>query len=115
MLLWSRVYHLDHFYLDMTFDLISRGFVSGTYLLRVYYNQLSSNVSYAKPIPLRIFVTLLCFLFNMGLSSNFLPSVPLFVSLSTICIYVRLSAAAIAKSVKPCIVILLERTLTQSP
>ena len=41
---------LDHFTLTLTSGLISRFFVSVAYLL--YYSLLSSNVSYARPIPL---------------------------------------------------------------
>ena len=43
--------------LTLTSGLISRFFVSGAYFL--YYSLLSSNASYARPIPLVTFVTLL--------------------------------------------------------
>ena len=43
--------------LTLTSGLISKVFVSGAYLL--YYILLSSNVSYARPIPLGAFVKLM--------------------------------------------------------
>ena len=49
--------------LTLTSGLISRFFLFGAYLL--YYSLLSSNVSYARPIPLGAFVTCLWhFLFS---------------------------------------------------
>ena len=52
----SGAYHFGSI-LTLTSGLISMFFISEAYLL--YYSLLSSNVSYARPIPLRAFVTLL--------------------------------------------------------
>ena len=46
---------LGHFDLDIDFWPHCQVFMSGAYLL--YYSLLSSNVSYARPIPLGSFVT----------------------------------------------------------
>ena len=48
----------------LTYDQVYRIIVSGAYLLRLYYKLLSSNVSYAKPIPLGAFVTLTGIIFG---------------------------------------------------
>ena len=45
--------------LTLTSSLISRLFVSGAYYL-LFYSELFSNVSYARPIPFGAFVTCVC-------------------------------------------------------
>ena len=58
LLIWrSGAYHFGSLWPWLTSGLISRFFVSGAYLL--YYSLLSLDVSYARPIPLGAFVTLL--------------------------------------------------------
>ena len=65
--------------LTLTSGLISRFFLFGAYLL--YYSLLSSNVSYARPIPLGAFVTCLWhFLFSpYSVSSTYFTEVHWFI------------------------------------
>ena len=65
--------------LRLTSGLISRFFLFGAYLL--YYSLLSSNVSYARPIPLGAFVTCLWhFLFSpYSVSSTYFTEVHWFI------------------------------------